>query len=433
MMCAQKEWEVVDSYCDRNKSAFKRGVVRVEYERMLQDVNDGRINAVVVWKLDRLSRSVRDFAHFLDFAQENDCEIASVSDQIDTSTPIGKAMIHITSVMAELEAATTGYRVAASEQHRAQQGLLHGGGHRSFGYERDGGIVEAEAEHLREIAARVAAGESLWAIVADLNTRRVFTTTGKPWTTQTLSQTLRSPKLRGTRVHRGKHYTGAWKAIFGEAEHLELLRLLSEGWSENNRKKARFSHLLSGVIACGKCGAKLKWNPGRAKTGKSYPKYGCAKQPGYPNCGGVSIDERRADDFVSGVLLAHVQDSASIGQRALDDMASRQLRDRVAEDQAALMELARARYVERSIDDRVYLETKSELEERVRDGEAQLHYLSRASQLDLGGDVAKWWADAPVEEKRRALRLFIERVNVAPVGKGGRAFHPERVEIVWAA
>jgi site-specific DNA recombinase len=432
-LCAKEGWEVVGLYVDRNLSAFKKGVVRPEFDRLQADVKAGRINTVVIWKLDRLSRSVSDFSRFLEFVTEHGCALASVSDAIDTTTPMGKSMLQITSVMAELEAATTGYRVAEAERHRARQGLWHGGGFRAFGYTRNGEIVPDEAAELRAMADALHGGQSLWAVAADLNERGILTTAGNTWTSRTLSQTLLAPRLRGVRVHRGDTYEGQWEGVFTESEHQSLIALLSSGWSPENRKKAKYSHLLSGLMVCGRCGQRLRWHPGRAAK-RNFPKYQCSNEPGSKDaCGRLAVVEDRADEVITGMLFAHIRASADQVETLLDERSAQDLRDQVEEDRSAKEELSRDRYIRRCIDDATFLARQEELDQRITTGEVQLAHLTRRSSVDFGADLDTWWQEATIEDKRAVLRVFIDRIEVAPVGKGGRQFKPERLTVVWSA
>jgi len=229
--CASKGWTVADVYSDRNVSAFRRGVIRPEYNRMLSDVRSGLLDGIVVWKLDRLSRSVLDFMRTAELLKEHNCELVSLRDDVDTSTPLGVAMFQIMGVLAELEAATTADRVRSAHRYSAHQGKPHTGGHRPFGYSRQGAIIPGEAGELKAVRTKLLAGESLWTVASDLNGRGVQTTASNDWTTSSLSQTLRSPRLRGVRTYRGETFQGTWEPVFTEQEHLELLDLLSRGWS----------------------------------------------------------------------------------------------------------------------------------------------------------------------------------------------------------
>lgn len=433
-LAARNGWTVVEVYSDRNKSAFRKGVVRPEYERLREDIASRKVNAVLIWKLDRLSRTVKEFTSFYDFAEDYGCELASVTDNIDTTTAQGKAMVQMASVMAEMEAANTGDRVRVAEMHRARRGLPHGGGHRSFGYDRTTtSVVESEAKEIRAMAERLRAGASLWEIATDLNDRGVLTTAGGTWTTNSLSQMLRSPKLRAVRVYQGESFEGTWPAILTQDEQVEVMTLLSQGWSGKSRSLPKYAHMLSGLIKCGRCHASLRWNKGRLRGGGEHPKYQCTKEPGKTarHCGALSIDQVRVEELVTGVLLAHIRESASTGAPELDQVEVEDLRTQLLEDREARKDLAAARFVEQVLDHATYLSTLERLDERIDDAEAQLAHLTRRSRLDFGTDIESWWDMATIEDKRRILRLFIDRILVHPVGKGGRVFRPERVQIIW--
>src|SRR5581483_11717817 len=165
---------------DRDLSAFKR-VARPDYDRMLKGLRDRRFDAVAVFKLDRLTRRFTDTGPIVKALQDAGAVLLSVHDNIDTSTPMGQAIMGVLVAQAETESLNTSIRVAAAAESTAKSGKPHSGGSRCFGYTRDMEIIPEEAAVGREMAERVLAGESLRQIAIDLNARGVRTTQGKDW------------------------------------------------------------------------------------------------------------------------------------------------------------------------------------------------------------------------------------------------------------
>lgn len=93
----------------------------------MQDVKAGRIATLYVYRLDRFSRSVADFGQLWQVLQANRVEFVSVSENFDTSTPMGRAMLHIIMVFAQLERETTAQRVRDNYYRRAALGTWPGG------------------------------------------------------------------------------------------------------------------------------------------------------------------------------------------------------------------------------------------------------------------------------------------------------------------
>ena len=116
---------------------------RPNLNRLIQDIRAGKIDTLVVYQLDRLSRSVRDFAVIFDLLEEHKVAFLSVKESIDTSSPIGKAMMYITTVFAQMERETISQRVADNLQGLAKQGFWTGG-NPPIGYIREKVIVDGK-------------------------------------------------------------------------------------------------------------------------------------------------------------------------------------------------------------------------------------------------------------------------------------------------
>lgn len=153
--------------------------------RALAMLRAGRADALLVVKLDRLTRSVRDLGELLDgyFGPEKKAALLSVADQIDTRTAAGRMVLNILTSVAQWEREAIGERTAAAMQHKAAQGEYCGGQvPYGFAVGLDGvHLVEHDGEQLVIAAIRElrAAGLSLRAIVAQLDKRGLVSRTGK--------------------------------------------------------------------------------------------------------------------------------------------------------------------------------------------------------------------------------------------------------------
>ena len=428
-----RDWKVVDVYCDRDASAFRRGAKRPELDRMVGDLRAGRVDVVLVWKLDRLTRQgISGLAKVLDLLDDLGGRLVAIQDGIDTGTGAGELVAAVIASIAKQESLNTSVRVAASHRHAAAAGQMHAGGSRQFGYERSAlshaylGIHPKEASVVREVAERILGGESLRRIAFDLNERGIRTPgtkghpDGKKWYTSTLRQMIRSPRLAGLRTHNGVIHPGNWEPILTEDQHRGLLAALSRPPSPP-QSVAR--HLLTGLCECALCGGKLKTMGFRMKNGKPFERYQCVKQPGEVNCGRIAIAKNSLDRHVIEEVLAFF---SSMELRHPSSIRAKEIECLLDEDRQALAELTEARFVQRSIRPVDYAVTRRLLEDRIADGEAQLFamphrpddelltmYLGNRPQLD------SWWASADQEARRLALRQALSRVVVSPARSGG--------------
>ena len=173
----------------------------------------------------------------------------------------------ITGAVARHESEHKSERQRRKAEELAAKGLPLGGG-RPFGYESDGMTVrESEAEELREMVAKVLAGDSLASIIRDLNGRGVLTTRGGIWRYSSLRSLLLRSRNCGRMQHRGVVVgPAAWPAIVTESDHDAVAALLADPARRTSPGPAR-RHLLSGLARCGVCGMGMKpgWVPTRRR------------------------------------------------------------------------------------------------------------------------------------------------------------------------
>lgn len=120
-------------YCDEDYTGANTN--RPDLHRLMQDIRSGRIDALIVYQLDRLSRDVRDFANIYDTLEEHKVHFISVKENIDTTTPIGKAMMYVTVVFAQMERETIAERVTDNLLGLAKKGFWTSG-NPPYGYVR---------------------------------------------------------------------------------------------------------------------------------------------------------------------------------------------------------------------------------------------------------------------------------------------------------
>jgi site-specific DNA recombinase len=266
--CKAKGWVVYDIYLDPGYSGSN--MERPALQRLLNDLNN--IDVVVVYKLDRLSRSQRDTLelieeHFL----KNDVDFVSITETLDTSTPFGKAMIGILSVFAQLERETIAERMRMGHIKRAENGYRSSGGnHDPSGYGRKDGelyIKEDEALHIKTAYDLYEQYLSITKVQAKLKEL------GFPvWRFRRYNDILRAKLYCGYVSFAGTFYKGRHEPIITE-EQFNRIQLLLSRHKGNNAHKAKES-LLSGLIVCNHCGENFVTYTCTDK-GKKYRYYIC--------------------------------------------------------------------------------------------------------------------------------------------------------------
>jgi len=124
-LCKRAAGKELVVYQDRGYSG--KNTERPEFQQLMKDVEAGKIGRLYVYRLDRFSRSVADFGRLWDILRSHNVEFISVNENFDTSTPMGRAMLHIIMVFAQLERETTAERVRDNYYRRAALGAWPGG------------------------------------------------------------------------------------------------------------------------------------------------------------------------------------------------------------------------------------------------------------------------------------------------------------------
>jgi DNA invertase Pin-like site-specific DNA recombinase len=306
-LCKEKDWQPVE-YCDNSTSASKG--VRPSYRRMLQDIRDGKIQAVAVWDLDRLHRQPIELEEFILLADEKRLALASVDRSVDLSTDSGRLFARIKGAVARAEVERKGARQKRANLQTAQRGK--GWGRRAFGYKGlpdkpDWGdhvnpdLVPEEAEAIAQGFALVLAGGSLYGVARAWNEAGLLTSQGSnPWDTTSVRRTLQNPRYAGQRTYRGEVVgEGDWPVIVDrdtwEAVNYLLDSRKSRDFSNETARERPRTHLLGGILRCGKCGKGL--GVGRRQDGPHI--YKC-KTVG---CNSVSRKAEPLDAWVGHVMV----------------------------------------------------------------------------------------------------------------------------------
>lgn len=291
-----KGWDVVQVHEDVDFSAYRQGVRRPGYEAMIERVKAGATDAVVIWKIDRLARNLREFLRFADLCDKRGVALVSVNEPFDTSSPIGRAIMQVLAVFAELEGATIGMRVKSARRFAAEHGLPSSGGKRGYGYTHQMELVPDEADAIRDAARRIMEGESAYAIAKEWNEAGRLTTAGNRWSPAMLLRMLRNPRLAGLRVYKGEVIgEGSWEPILDRATHEALVKAKRTQWV------GKRSYLLSGLLICEGCGSKMVGHPrGKERT------YRCPTWAPYNGCG-RAISADRTEEWITQLTFAALE------------------------------------------------------------------------------------------------------------------------------
>ncbi|MCU1598549.1 MAG: recombinase family protein [Glaciihabitans sp.] len=445
----RRGWNVKDLYIDNDVSAT-RSKVRPSYQRMMRDVTTGRINAIVVWDVDRLTRTPRELEDLIDLADKYGVAFANVGGDIDLSTPDGRMMARIKGTLARREVEQMSKRLRRKFQQKAESGEPHG--YSPYGFTRVEGVDvvnEEQAAVVREVAARVLAHESLRSIVTDLNARGIHGPKSPQWNSTILRQILVRPSNAGLRQYQGKVIgKSTTQPIYDEGTHNRLVSLLTDPSRRSNHVGPGYKYLLSGVAICGRDGTVIDDNLGRrveggcrgvmrrqiGRTTTSKRTGGLKRQP--PSyCCSVCFRVRRSqelvDTLVSEIVIARLAQPDAISMFAVTDSTAADEAQAVMSAVDAKLEIAADQFA----DDAITGAQLKRITARLRDERKLADNKFKAAQPHTAvaeltdGDVRANWAALPISARREAIESLM-RVIIMPAGSG-RRFDPEDVVIEW--
>ena len=308
------KWEIVDIYREEGRSA--KDLKRPEFQRLMADIEKGKINTIIIWKIDRLTRSLKDFSTLWEIFKEKGVQIISLNEKFDTSTAIGRAMINIILVFAQLEREQTGERTSATMQYRAEQGLWNGG--RVIGYDLDPqnkGVLKINRQQIAIVKKafdlcieKGSAGQVQKALnelgyrMPVYKSRRGKEHGNTLFTKQAVIRMLTNPVYIGKISWGGKLYQGRHQAAIDEKKFFKVQEILRQNRKKktNNKLPRKHVYLLQGILRCGKCGSMMSPKSGINGSGKPYHYYQCTRNSHIGNvaCKAKYVPAKPIEDFV---------------------------------------------------------------------------------------------------------------------------------------
>ena len=278
-----------------------KNVERPAYQDMMRRCRQGEFSHILVWKIDRISRNLVDFASMYEELKKLGITFVSKNEQFDTSAAIGGAMLKIILVFAELERNMTSERVSAVMVDRAKKGLWNGAGI-PYGYSYDKEVKYPvlnpdEAVVVKAIFEHYAQKRSLVKVIQWLNSKNYTAKRGGKWYATTVHQILTNPFYIGTYRYNLKH--GGKRnlkpkddVIVVENAHEPLIekelfdkcqKILAANSSfrdkEGKTKIVYHTNIFAGLVECGCCGRSLKAQIRRAfSNGIRFASYCCSSR-----------------------------------------------------------------------------------------------------------------------------------------------------------
>lgn len=284
--CKAMLWEIYKVYVDPGYSGGDTN--RPGLQDLIRDVEAGLIDKVVVYKLDRLSRSQLDTLFLIEKTfLTNGTDFVSMSENFDTSTPFGRAMIGILAVFAQLEREQIKERMGMGKLARAKEGKWNGGSSEPIGYDynvttEELEINEYEKMQILEAVDLFLRGTPLRTICTIFENKG-YTYRGKSgriskWDPQRLKYVFANKIYLGYMRYHGEWYPAEHTPILDQDTFdrvQELLKMRKEKFKEHKARSAGQTTYLGGMLYCKKCGARYAKQSGRKWKNNEPPLYYC--------------------------------------------------------------------------------------------------------------------------------------------------------------
>ena len=287
-LCMYKNYQIYKVYREEGVSA--KNMNRPKFQEMIQDLKDGKINRIIVYKLDRLTRSIQDLEVICKFIEKYHCSLDSVSEEINTDTATGVFFIRMTTILAQLEIERTSERTKFGLKGAAKNG--HFCGKAPIGYRKINKelvIDDLESEVVKEIFDDYVNGLSVCTITKKLNNKNAL---NRNWRTTTIDRMLSNyiycgDYLYGKRAKNMKpiHLENICPAII-DKETFKMVQTQKERNLKNYTRKHTYVYMQK--IVCSKCNKIMGGSSTTSRNKSTQIYYKC-------NCCNTRINEKKIE------------------------------------------------------------------------------------------------------------------------------------------
>lgn len=253
--CNAQGWDDYKFYVDEGISA--KNTNRPQLQLLLEHVKNGKISVILVYRLDRFTRSVSDLYELLDMLEKYNCAFKSATEIYDTSSAMGRMFIGLVALLAQWERENMSERIKMALEEKVSGGEHVGAVPFGFDLSENERLVKNEkAAVLLDIVQKVRSGMSLNQVTKYLN----LTNSDKEvWHINSVYRLLRNPALYGATRWVDKVYENTHEGVITKKEFVTLQALLDDRMIHRIRE-VEGNYIFQGVLACPKCGKMLSVN-----------------------------------------------------------------------------------------------------------------------------------------------------------------------------
>jgi site-specific DNA recombinase len=445
-------WPVAQVYVDNDLSAFS-GKRRPSYEAMLDDLRNGRLDALIAYNTDRLTRQPRELEDVIDLAEQAQFKMATCQGDIDLATEDGRFMARITGAYNRKESEAKSRRIRRKHEELARDGK-HPGSWAMLGYEYD-----VEKQQLRQVRSQAAIVKRIFQMYADGAGLREIArwvedrgTVGvrdrKRWTHGAITRILDNPTYAGMRRFHGELFEGTnFNPIVSKElwQRVSMLRAADKAKSPAANREGKGTSLLSGVIYC-TCGQPMWRDTYKSHDERSY--YVCRRsaRKRWGDCREGGVSALRAERVVTQELIEAAAEpyATALASRSKSSLPIEKMKDDDVELHIARTEAKLDRLLESGLE-KIGPDVAKRVQRKAETLQTELDALrSQRVQTEADGirrrrravdidelrkrltSLPKIWEAATTRERNQLLRLAIERVTVSGTGR------PKNLSVEWA-
>lgn len=315
---AHEGWECIST--QYNDGGYSGGnMERPGLQKLFQDIKNGKIDCIVVYKIDRLTRSLLDFSKIIELLDECKCSFVAVTQSFNTSNSMGRLMLNVVLSFAQYERELTSERIRDKFAASTKLGIWMGG-YPPLGYDpknRELLINISEAEIVKAIYKSFMETESVSDTVRAMNAvghkTKSWTSengkiyTGGVFTKRAILYILQNPVYAGKIVHKGKVYQGKHQPIIKQEiwEKAQAIFTRKETRVINSATRMSAPPMLKGIFYCSCCGSKMTPSYSMKKNGSRYRYYICSSKKRLANesCTVGSIAAAEVEKTVTDQVL----------------------------------------------------------------------------------------------------------------------------------
>ncbi|PLR84626.1 recombinase family protein [Bacillus canaveralius] len=439
--CIAQDWEVAGLYADEGISA--KDMNRPQLQQMIKDIKAGKIDCVLVYRLDRLTRSVLDLYKLLEIFEKHDCKFKSATEVYDTTTAMGRMFITIVAALAQWERENMGERISFGYAEKVRQGK-YALNFRPIGYDlnlKTGKLTikEDEAKVVRLIYSLYLQGLGANRVARHLNEQNITTKAGNKWTDITIMDILKNPLYTGAIRWQDFVVENTHEAIIYK-ESFELVQTTIESRKSKEPRSVSSGYIFSGKLKCRNCGYPMVgyYTYGKLASGEKvkYKQYRCMRKKTGECKGHRSVSERHLEaafiDYLGRVDFSEaIQQAAATSEQIVNkEQPTSEIDEAALQKELDKLDRRKKKWQYAWSDDLMtYEDFKKRMDETNKEEQAikaQLESKSipedntafnRDEIIAALKNIRKNWSALEPLEKKNLVNSIIEQVHIGYEGK----------------